>query len=464
MSGPRILVLGAGPTGLGAAWRLAEHGHDDWTVVDAAPGPGGLATSFVDDAGFTWDIGGHVLFSHWRYFDRLMVEALGDAWVEHEREAWIWIRNGWIPYPIQNNIWRLPPEDLAHCLEGLVEAHRAPVNGAPAHFGEWLRRAFGTGLCETFMDPYNFKVWAYPPECLGVGWMGERVATVDLARVLRNFVFRSDDVSWGPNATFRFPLHGGTGAIWQAVASRLPAGRLHFDRRVVAVSTRDRQVQYADGSRGWYDTLVSTMPLDLLLGAITDRPDLSIHAPRFVHSSSHVVGVGLEGQPPAELRTKCWMYFPEPDSPYYRVTVFSNYSPNNVARPGEQWSLMAEVSESHAKPVDASRVVADVVAAFRRAGFIDDAARIVTTVHRRMEHGYPTPWRERDDVLGTVLPELEACGILSRGRFGAWRYEVSNQDHSLLQGVEAVDRVLLGVEERTVHGAMGVEPRELALR
>ena len=138
--------------------------------------------------------------------------------------------------------------------------------------------------------------------------------------------------------------------------------------------------------------------------------------------------------------------------------MFSNYSPNNVARPGEQWSLMAEVSESPDRPVDGDQIVAAVIAGFRDVGFIDEATPIVTTWHRRLEHGYPTPWLDRDQVLEAVLPELEACGIFSRGRFGAWRYEVSNQDHSAMQGVEAVDFMLADVSEHTVRGVMGIDP------
>lgn len=463
MSEPRILIVGAGPTGISAAWRLVEHGHSNWRLVEAASSAGGLASSVVDEAGFTWDLGGHVLFSHWRYFDTLMREALGDAWVVHEREAWVWMRQRWIPYPLQNNIWRLPPNELVSCLEGLVEIQKngASGKGGAAHFAEWLQRAFGRGLCDAFMYPYNMKVWGYPPDRLGVGWMGERVATVDLARVLRNLVHQKDDVSWGPNATFRFPLHGGTGAIWRALAARLPGERLTFDMQVVAIDARAKRVHFADGSTETYDYLISSMPLDVLLASITDAPHLSALADRFVYSASHIVGVGFEGQPPNDLRTKCWMYFPESDVPFYRATVFSNYSPNNVARPNEQWSLMAEVSESPVKPVDSKRVVDEVIEGFRRARFIDASTRIATRWHRRLSRGYPTPWLERDDVLGQVLPQLEQHSILSRGRFGAWRYEVSNQDHSSLQGVEAVDRILLGVTETTVTGRMDVEPPAL---
>ena len=457
----RVLILGAGPTGLSAARRLVEHGHDDWLLVDAASSVGGLSSSIIDSQGFTWDLGGHVLFSHYRYFDRLMDAALGDAWVEHEREAWVWMRERWIPYPFQNNIWRLPDEDLAACLDGLVAVHRQPLAGRrPATFADWLQQAFGHGLCDTFMYPYNFKVWAYDPSRLDTGWMGERVATVDLARVLRNLVHRRDDVSWGPNAKFRFPLRGGTGSIWSSIAAMLPEDQLSLGRRAIAVDSRAKRVRFADGSEERYDALISTTPADALLGMLEDSQSLRPLAERFVHSSSHIVGVGFEGAPPEALRTKCWMYFPEADTPFYRVTVFSNYSPNNVPLPGAQWSLMAEVSESCDKPVEASRIVEDVIAGFRRVGFIDDSTRILSRFHRRLPYGYPTPWLGRDDVLGQVLPLLEERDILSRGRFGAWKYEVSNQDHSSLQGVEAVDRLLLGAPEHTVCGTMNVEPAE----
>ena len=75
MQSTRILILGAGCAGLGAAYRLHELGHTNFLVVECNSYPGGLAASFIDDKGFTWDIGGHVQFSHYEYFDQLMVRA-----------------------------------------------------------------------------------------------------------------------------------------------------------------------------------------------------------------------------------------------------------------------------------------------------------------------------------------------------------------------------------------------------
>ena len=445
----KVVIIGAGPTGLGAAWRLQERGHHHWSLLEGSDHAGGLASSTIDANGFTWDLGGHVLFSHYPYFDDVMNQALGDAWVEHVREAWVWMRNRWIPYPFQNNIWRLPHGELEACIAGL-EAIQGKTS-TPRTFRDWLLASFGAGICDSFLLPYNRKVWAYDPDKLNVEWMGERVATVDLNRIRENIRLQRDDVSWGPNSTFRFPLNGGTGAIWKSVAAKLPADRLHFNRAVARVDSTRRRVEMQNGDRIDYDVLISTLPLDVLLSNLVEGGRLASLASRFVYSSSHIIGVGLRGAPPDDMRTKCWIYFPEPQVPFYRATVFSNYSPNNA--PAGHWSLMGEVSESPDKPVDAATMVADVVEGFRSCGFIT-SSDVVSTWHRRLPHGYPTPWVGRDAVLEEVDQALQRENIFSRGRFGAWKYEVSNQDHSFMQGVEAVDRVLVGADEHTYYGDM----------
>ncbi|MHC4470361.1 MAG: protoporphyrinogen/coproporphyrinogen oxidase [Planctomycetota bacterium] len=446
-----FLVVGAGPTGIGAALRLEERGRAP-LLLESSPWFGGLASSFVDEKGFTWDLGGHVVFSHYDRFDRFFDLALQEeGYLTHSRQSWVWIRGRFVPYPFQNNLHRLDPEDRYACVAGLLRARE--LEASPENFAEWLRGSMGDGLCELFLLPYNEKVWAYPPESLGFGWIGERVAVPDLTTVLRAICFSEDQVSWGPNTEFRFPSVGGTGRVWENLGRRLPADRVHLGEEVVRIDSSRREVETSGGLRIKYRHLVSTMPLDLLIRAAPGVVDATV-ADGLVYHSTYVVGVGLEGQPPPPLTTKSWMYFPERNSPYYRVTVFSNYSPRNVPEPGEQWSLMAEVSESSAKPVDRERLVEDVIRAMTEDELVPDPAQVISTTVRRLERGYPTPFLGRDSLVDPALRAYEAAGIYSRGRFGAWKYEVSNQDHSFAQGYECADRLTqeLGPEaEPTLH-------------
>jgi protoporphyrinogen oxidase len=446
---PRILILGAGCTGLGAAYRLHELGYGDFLVLEQGAHPGGLAASFVDGRGFTWDLGGHVQFSHYPYFDRLMDAALGDAWLRHGRQSYIWTHGAFVPYPFQNNLRRLPAEELARCIKGLLSARR---NGhsAPSNFREWILHSFGDGIADVFLIPYNFKVWAHPAETMHYGWVGERVATVNLERVIDNVILGQDDAGWGPNSTFRFPAQGGTGAIWESVARMIPAQHLQFNSAVSRIDASAREVTTADGCQYHYDRLISTLPLDALAAALGDG-SLQRDTGELKFTTTHVVGIGLAGQPPEYLAGKNWMYFPEEDCPFYRVTVFSNYSPQNVPDASRHWSLMAEVSESPFRPVNGAALLADVIRGMLATRLIRSEQEIVSTWQRRLEHGYPVPTIDRDEHLDAAFSRLEAAGIFSRGRFGAWKYEVGNQDHTCMQGVEAVNRILFGALEMTVN-------------
>jgi hypothetical protein len=145
------------------------------------------------------------------------------------------------------------------------------------------------------------------------------------------------------------------------------------------------------------------------------------------------------------------MYFPESNSPFYRATVFSRYSPNNVPDASKYWSLMLEVSESPAKPVERESVVESVVDGLLASRLIESKGDICDIWRYIAAHGYPTPFLQRDNVTQPLIAALEKANVFSRGRFGAWKYEVSNQDHSFMQGVELVDRLGFGVPEMTIN-------------
>ena len=451
----KYLIIGAGPTGIGAAYRLQEVGEHDYLIIDRSSWVGGLATSFVDDRGFTWDIGGHVQFSHYPYFDRAMSAALpDDEWLEHQRESWVWMKDRFVPYPFQNNIRYLPTDSLWKCLQGIVELYGpgARTDTQPKNFEEWILATFGQGIADEFMLPYNFKVWAYPPRELAYQWIGERVSVVNLARILENVIYERMDASWGPNNVFKFPKHGGTGAIWKSLADRVGRNsRLRLESEVTKIYPQSRKVVLKDGSVIHYEKILSTIPLDHCALLVNEMP---MHHVRLAlglrHSASNIIGVGLRGRPPEDIGTKCWMYFPEDNCPFYRVTVFSNYSPYNVPDISQHYSLMCEVSESPLKPVQHASLVQDTIDGLRNTKLIHPDDEVVSTWAYRADYGYPTPSLERDRILHEVIPYLDHLGVYSRGRFGAWKYEVSNQDHSFMQGVEWVNHVMYGEEETTL--------------
>jgi len=441
----KIVIIGAGPTGLAAAYRLRELGYENFCVLEASTHVGGLASSETSANGFTYDIGGHVLFSHYEYFDRLFDKLLGDEFQELKRESWVWMFDRFLPYPFQNNVKYLPPPVVLECLLGLIEAQKQPADLSRfKNFEELIYGVFGKGIAEHFMMPYNFKVWAHPPCMMNKEWIGERVSVVDIKRVLGNVILDRDESTWGPNATFKYPRYGGTGGIFERMRPYVQ-DQLRLNSAVVAVDPTRKEVILSDNSRVEYDILMSTIPMDLLVGSLVgDVPDdVDNAAVKLRHSGSYIVGVGINQPCPSN---KNWMYFPEPNCPFYRVTYLSNYSPDVVPDPERQYSLLCEISRSPFKPVDKESVVQETIDGLINTKLISerDVDDIVDVHVISRDYTYPIPSVERDGALAAIHPYLESHDIYSRGRFGAWRYEVGNMDHSVAQGVEWVDRILLG--------------------
>jgi len=454
---PRIVVIGAGPTGLCAAYRLTELGYTNWELVEGTKEPAGLACTIKDEKNFFWDIGVHCLFSHFQFFDALLDDMLPPReWLYHQRYSPARMRNTWVGYPVQANVWRLPEKEVMHIMADLAQKDAAPKPLPPRNFQEFLVAKFGQALTDTFMAPYNAKVWAHPPVEMNHIWVGERVAEIQSKSVFSNIINRRDAPKWGPNAQFRYPMNG-TGHIWVKLFNELPAAHKRLGARVASVRTgRRKALVLADGSRLPFDGLLSTMPIVSLLRMLPDHPELAKLADgnngaadnsRFKHQTCNLVGVGIAGTAvPSALDGVHWVYFPENEYIFYRVTVLSNFSPLMVAQPYKQWSLLVEVSESRHRPVpkDPEELKRVVIDGLQRAGMLPREATIVSTWSKRLEYGYPVPYVERNMHLHAADNELRNLGIWSRGRFGSWKYEVGNQDHSCMLGVDAIDSMLFG--------------------
>ncbi len=417
----RILIIGAGPCGLACGRELSRLGCEDWLILERATHAGGLASSVVDPAGFTWDLGGHVVFSHFNTFDALLDEVMGAEILSHDRSSYVRFDERWVPYQFQNNLRYLPDNLVAECLRGLATASGAMPE---MDFATWMQATFGPGITRLFMEPYNRKVWATPPEWMASSWIAERVAVVDYERALDSVRNGHDDVGWGPNNRFVFPATGGTGEIYRRLAAGL-GGHIRYSEEAVEVDATRRTVRVSSGERLGYDALVSTMPLDLLVASLESCPaDVRGAAATLRHNSVYMVGVGYELPLVDE---KSWMYFPQNHAPFYRATNFAKYSAQNVpdGDTSRYCAYMTETSYSPQKPKPRSGLEQRVVAGLRASGVVEGQPRVASIHVEDIPYAYPVPTLERDASLSVIQPWLSRHDILSRGRFGSGRYEVA---------------------------------------
>jgi protoporphyrinogen oxidase len=441
----KIVILGAGPTGLGASYQLCKLGYKNWQIYEKNNYVGGLSASFKDEKGFTWDIGGHVIFSNDKRFNQLVDSLLKNDMLTFNRESWIWFRDSFIKYPFQNNFHLHPDKEIViDCILGLLD--NINKKSSYKNFKEWIYSTFGKGIARYFMIPYNKKVWAFPLNKMDYNWISERVSIIDINRILKNIIYQRDDSEWGPNNTFRYPLKGG---IYGLFSKFLPYtnGHLYLNKEAVKVFLDKKEIIFKDGERVSYDVLISTIPLnELLKKVVTKQVEIKKVSSKLCWNSGYMVGIGIKKPCPCK---KNWMYFPQNDSPFYRVTYLSNYSPNMT--PGSEFfSFLAESSYSRYKTLSRDSIIEETIQGLINSKLLSEKDRslIVSTYLIDAPYSFPVPFLGRDKVLKDVQSLLVKKGVFSRGRFGGWKYEVGNMDHSVLQGIEVVERILLGKEER----------------
>lgn len=421
------IILGAGLTGLSAAYHL----NRPYTLFEQASRAGGLCRSMERD-GFWFDHTGHLLHLRRDYTKNLVHHLLPDTFDLHHRRARIYTHGRTLDYPFQANIHALRPEMIKECIIGFVDTlphHDAP---APDSFHDWVLRTFGAGIARYFMFPYNQKLWRIPLAQLSADWVSWSIPKPSLDEFL-NGALGIRNKAFGYNPTFLYPKQGGIEALPAAFEAELDAGRLRYNMKAVEVDLQHRRVIFEDGRDAFYETLISTLPLKALLGLIRGLPaEVAAAADHLSHIAIYDVNLGVKRPKLADAH---WLYFPEPEFPFYRVGFPSNFS--RTVTPAGCSSMYVEISALPEEHFSADALRERVLEGLRRAEILrpDDDVAVCDIV--RIDCAYVHYTRTRRAALDTIVPYLERHHIHSTGRYGAWEY--SSMEDAILAGKAVAD-------------------------
>lgn len=429
-----VVILGGGLAGLATAWFLGDVPH---VVLEAEDEPGGLCRS-RRVSGFTFDYTGHLL--HLR--DPRAVALLDTLWPETfdiiERHADIRMQGATLPFPFQANLHGLPKEMVADCILGVVETLSVPRPEDPAiSFRDWALAVLGKGIAESFLFPYNTKLFRREPAEMTADWVSWAIPKPTVAEVVRG-ALGIVNRGMGYNSTFRYPRRGGIDVVPRAFASRLSS--IRCGARVRAVDLGRRTVVLDDGEKIAWEHLVSTLPLPAFLGMLEGEGGaLRAEAPRLDWSVVGCLNLGIGREGLADGAH--WTYFPDPDVPFYRVGYPSHFS-RDVAPPGTT-AMYVEFGLKRDEPDDVPRRTSEALAALRRLGILREDDRVLAADWVRIDPGYVVFDRARQEVMAKVLPALAARDVHPIGRYGAWTY--SYMERAILDGLETALRLKAAV-------------------
>jgi UDP-galactopyranose mutase len=459
------VIVGAGPTGLSAAYHLGPEA----LLLERNATVGGWCRS-IEDKGFTFDYAGHIMFSNDPYVLKLYDKLLGSNMHWQHREAWVYSKDVFTRYPFQGALYGLPPAVITECIVGAMEARfgalhpqKAPVqcassavqdccadgaveiaNGKAARAGEvrnfeqFIYKAWGAGIARHFAIPYNKKLWTVPLSEMETSWLGGRVPLPDLEEIIEG-ALEPVGKPMGLNARFGYPLKGGFQAL---VAGFLPhiRGKIELNADVVQLLPQEHVIALADGRRFRYDDLISTMALPELIRLIGDAaPEAVQQAARGLkHISIRNVNIGVARE---NISDKHWIYYPE-DAVFHRIFVQGNASPECNAPGG--FGFTCEISYSPWKPLPCEheelirRCIADCI----KVGMIRADDVILAANETDMPYAYVVYDHARANNVETCKTWLEQHDIMLSGRYSEWEYY--NSDHAFLAGKKAAEKIIAG--------------------
>ena len=425
-----VLIVGGGLTGLVAAERLENAGAPA-VVLEREAVPGGACRSLEAD-GYVFDYTGHLLHVARTETEAYLAElGVWDRLTVHERRAAVVIGGRTTPYPVQINTHGLAPDVRRDCLLGFVRAWARDGGEEPADFRAWVLDRFGEGLAHHFFFPYNSKLYRAEPEELSLDWVGRYVPKPKLEEVVDGALgLHSGAV--GYNATFRYPRSGGIRMLPDAVARRVD--NLQLEREVVRVHLGESWVELAGGERLEWRRLLSTISLPALMGCIVDELPEDVAGARSALRWVRVLNLvlGVEGAAPSDEH---WLYFPDPELPFYRVGFPSNHgdlAPTGHHTVSVELSLDPDGGNVEELAGAAEKALVDI-------DLLDPAAVRVRRV-TLLDPAYVVFDHQRREAIAQLRGFLRRHGVTLAGRWAEWKY--SAMEDAILDGMTAARRLV----------------------
>lgn len=428
----KIVILGAGMAGLGAAHRLQSLGVDG-VIYEKLPYPGGHTASHTVD-GFTFDEGPHISFTKDGRIKQLLSESAGGEVLESKAVVNNYWQGTWIPHPAQTNLRGLPSELLIQVLKDFIEAQNVP--DAPIrNYQDWLYASFGRTFAETFPMKYTEKYHTTVAANLTTDWVGPRIYRANLEEVLRGALSPTP-----PNVhyitEFRYPVRNGFVAFLSGFIKKSSIRLGHSVSRIDPVA---KTLHFSSGLTESYEKLISSMPLTEIIPMIQGVPnDVKLAAQRLACSEVVVVTLGVDR---ALLTDAHWSYFYDHDIIFSRLSTPHMQSPNNV--PPGCGSFQAEVYFSRKyKPLTQKpeAIIEPVIQGLRKCGLLTDKDRILFKHAKHVPYANVIFDQERAAALHTVHGYLGDLGIECCGRYGEWAYIWT--DESFVSGENAAQKAL----------------------
>jgi len=438
----KVVIIGAGPAGLTAAYQLCKAGKDV-EVFEASQSVGGMAKS-LSLWGQTVDLGPHRFFSKNQRVNDLWFEVLGSDFCQVNRQTRILYNEKLFSYPLQplNAFKNLGAKEASLCLLSYLKEKTKPSKNVSDNYENWMIHNFGKKLYNIFFQEYSEKLWGIPCHELDVDFAKQRIRNFSVSTILSQLFFFKTSETRTTQTQFSYPLHG-SGRTYEKMASFVTSngGKIHFNEKVEKIHGDGRQITAIETTKRSVETrnLVSTMPLGhLVTGLSTSSRESKEHCAQLHFRNTLLIYFLVDAK---DLFSDNWIYIQSPKLKLGRITNYRNWSPE-LCKDSSHTILSLEYwcnrDDLWLTPENEIFSLAEIE--LRSTGLIKNA-EILERKLVKLPNCYPVYRKGYKKHVSFIAKELaKTDGLQVIGRYGAFKY--NNQDHSIMMGLLAADNII----------------------
>ena len=500
----RIVIIGAGPAGLTAAYELIKRGKDlEIIILEESHAIGGISRT-VNCNGNRMDIGGHRFFSKdkrvmawWAgmlplqgapaYDDKVLKrkrklkkggpdpEKEDEVMLLRQRVSRIYYKKNFFDYPISMKWQTIRNMGFVSTVKaGFSYLASCIQKRQESSLEDFYINRFGRVLYSMFFEGYTEKLWGRHPREISADWGAQRVKGLSIRAILKDMFGKllpgkkKRKVETSLIEEFWYPKYG-PGQLWETTAEKIKeaGGELWMGCRVTAFKRgddgrltavgfeRDKKMEWLEA-----DEVLSSMPLkDLVAGMGTDVPqDIRRIAAGLPYRDFVTVGLlvpALRLKNETQIKTlnnivpDCWIYVQDTGVKLGRIQIFNNWSPYMVERPEDTVYIGLEYFCSEGDDfwnMSEEESLRFAVRELKSMGILMGEKEVLASHRERVKKAYPAYFDTYAEMDKLIAYLNECPNLYCIGRNGQHRY--NNMDHSMATAFEAVENILTGRKDK----------------
>ena len=501
----KVIIIGAGPAGLTAAYKLLEENSKNYDVeiLEETNEIGGISKT-VNHNGNRMDIGGHRFFSKNEDIMNLWKEILNvqgknsiddiilkrkkkiqkggpdpekkdKVMLVRQRVSRIYYKKKFFDYPITLNKDTIKKIGIFKTIiVGFSYLKACIFKRKEKSLEDFYINRFGKSLYKMFFEKYTEKLWGRHPREIDASWGAQRVKGISIIAILRDIINKKKNKKDKENTEtslieeFWYPKLG-PGQLWEEMLNIVikKGAKIKKNCKVEKINIKYKKIDSIicdikgkkEEIKG--DIFISSMPIkDLVLNIKDNKKESSLifYAKKLPYRDFITVGILLDKlkiKNQTEIKTlnniipDCWIYVQEPDIKMCRIQVFNNWSPYLVKDVKNKIWLGLEYTcneNDNLWNMNKEELINFAINELTDMNIINEEDVIDTHIEK-VKKAYPAYFDTYENIEEIKEYLNEFKNLYCIGRNGQHRY--NNMDHSMLTAIEAVNNIINDIDDKS---------------